>query len=81
MRIGELAERTGVSVRSLRYYETEGLLRPDRCVNGYRSFTEEDVARVLQVQLFYSAGLCSGKIAELFPVFPVTTRISCRHRS
>ncbi|MER6665472.1 MerR family transcriptional regulator [Amycolatopsis japonica] len=67
MRIGELAKRTGVSVRSLRYYETEGLLRPDRWGNGYRTFAEDDIARVLQIQLFYSAGLCSGKIAELLP--------------
>jgi DNA-binding transcriptional MerR regulator len=67
MQIGELAKRTGVSVRSLRYYETEGLLRPERGVNGYRSFTEDDVAKVLQIQLFYSAGLCSGKIAQLLP--------------
>ncbi len=67
MRIGELARRTGVSVRSLRYYEAEGLLLPERGVNGYRTFAEDDVTRVLQIQLFYSAGLCSGKIAEVLP--------------
>ncbi|MEU3620874.1 MerR family transcriptional regulator [Amycolatopsis coloradensis] len=67
MRIGELAERTGVSVRSLRYYETEGLLRPDRSGNGLPDVHEADIARVLLIQLFYSAGLCSGKIAELLP--------------
>lgn len=33
-------------------YETEGLLRPDRSGNGYRTFTEDDIARDLQIQLF-----------------------------
>ncbi|RZQ63521.1 MerR family transcriptional regulator [Amycolatopsis suaedae] len=67
MRIGELSQRAGVSVRSLRYYEEEGLLSPDRDENGYRRFTERDVATVTQIQLFYSAGLRSSRIAELLP--------------
>lgn len=40
MRIGELARRTGVSVRALRYYEEQGLLVPARAANGYREYTE-----------------------------------------
>ncbi|MFI6026059.1 MerR family transcriptional regulator [Amycolatopsis magusensis] len=67
MRIGDLSRRTGVSVRALRYYEEEHLLRPGRDGNGYRCFQESDVAKVVQIQLFYSAGLCSSKIAQLLP--------------
>lgn len=67
MRIGELARRTGVSVRALRYYEEQGLLHPSRGNNGYRSYAEADIGRVAHIQLFYSAGLCSGKIEELLP--------------
>lgn len=40
MRIGELARRTGVSERMLRYYEQEGLLRPARTTSGYRDYGE-----------------------------------------
>ena len=38
MKIGELAEKSGVSVRSLRYYEQQGLLQPGRLMNGYRMY-------------------------------------------
>ncbi|HEX6421355.1 MAG TPA: MerR family transcriptional regulator [Acidimicrobiales bacterium] len=67
MRIGELADRTGVSVRAVRYYEDQGLLEPTRQPNGYRSYDEAAVERVRQIQHLYAAGLCSSKIAELLP--------------
>jgi DNA-binding transcriptional MerR regulator len=47
MRIGELAARVGTSTRTLRYYESRGLLRARRAVNGYRNYDEDDL-RVLQ---------------------------------
>ncbi|WP_366525445.1 MerR family DNA-binding transcriptional regulator, partial [Mumia sp.] len=43
MRVGELAELTGVAPRMLRYYEEQGLLVPPRQDNGYRSYGEEHV--------------------------------------
>lgn len=67
MRIGELAERTNVSVRAVRYYEEQGLIEPTRQPNGYREYDEAAVERVQQVQDLYAAGLCSSKIAELLP--------------
>ncbi|WP_026257590.1 MerR family transcriptional regulator [Actinopolymorpha alba] len=67
MRIGELARLTGVSVRSLRYYEEQSLLRPERHPNGYRSFSESDVERVAQIQLLFASGLNSRCIADLLP--------------
>ncbi|MEU9356900.1 MerR family transcriptional regulator [Streptomyces sp. NPDC048301] len=67
MRIGELARRTGVSERSLRYYETQGILTADRTPGGHRDYPEGAVDRVIRIQEFYAAGLCSSKIAELLP--------------
>ncbi|MBM7441499.1 MULTISPECIES: MerR family transcriptional regulator [unclassified Streptomyces] len=67
MRIGELARRTGVSERSLRYYETQGLLTADRTPGGHRDYAEGAVDRVIRIQEFYAAGLCSAKIADLLP--------------
>ncbi|WP_327672943.1 MULTISPECIES: MerR family transcriptional regulator [unclassified Streptomyces] len=67
MRIGGLARRTGVSERSLRYYEQEGLLSAERTPGGHRDYEEAAVARVQRIQELYAAGLCSSKIAKLLP--------------
>ncbi|MEV4443811.1 MerR family transcriptional regulator [Streptomyces sp. NPDC049577] len=67
MRIGELATRTGVSERSLRYYEKQGLLVADRTPGGHREYGEWAVDRVVRVQALFAAGLNSAKIAQLLP--------------
>lgn len=67
MRIGELAERTGVSVRSLRYYETKGLLSSQRSSGGQREYAEAAVDRVRRIQEMFAAGLHSDTIGELLP--------------
>ncbi|MEW1900670.1 MerR family transcriptional regulator [Streptomyces sp. NPDC086147] len=66
-RLGELARRSGVSERSLRYYETQGLLASERTPGGQRVFGAWAVDRVIRVQALYAAGLTSGKIALLLP--------------
>lgn len=67
MRIGELARRTGVSERSLRYYEEQGLLRPSRTPAGYRVFVESDVDAVRHIQMLIGAGLNTRFIREVLP--------------
>lgn len=67
MRIGELADRTGVSVRSLRYYETKGLLVPERGPGGQRDYDDAAVDRVRRIQQMYAAGLNSDTVGELLP--------------
>ncbi|WP_439663585.1 MerR family transcriptional regulator [Lentzea sp. HUAS TT2] len=67
MRIGELAERTGVSVRALRYYEEQGLLASERSVSGQRRYTENAVGRVKLIQQLYAAGISSTSILEMLP--------------
>jgi len=56
MRIGELADRTGVSTRSLRYYEQHGLLSARRGSNGYRLYREEDVRLVSEIRALLAVG-------------------------
>lgn len=65
MKIGELSSKTGVSIRSIRYYEEKKLLDPKRLENGYRVYSEKDVERVKAVQLFLELGL---SLDEIFPV-------------
>lgn len=67
MRIGDLAARTGVSVRSLRYYEQQGLLAAERSSSGQRHFPDGAVDRVRLIQQLYGAGLSSRTIVELIP--------------
>lgn len=67
MRIGELAARTGVSVRSLRYYDAQDLLAPERSPSGQRHFPESAVDRVMLIQQLFAAGLPSKSIVDLLP--------------
>ncbi|MET9227259.1 MerR family transcriptional regulator [Lentzea sp. NPDC003310] len=67
MRIGELAERTGVSVRALRYYEEQKLLASERSGSGQRRYDEKAVTRVKLIQQLYGAGISSASILEMLP--------------
>ncbi|MGC5026804.1 MerR family transcriptional regulator [Tsukamurella sp. DT100] len=67
MKIGELSRRTGVSVRSLRYYEEQRLLSPARTPGGHRDYPEAAVDRVILVQQLFAAGLHSPRIARMLP--------------
>ncbi|MCX2927287.1 MerR family transcriptional regulator [Streptomyces sp. NEAU-W12] len=67
MRIGELAERAGVSTRALRYYEEQRLLSPHRTTSGQRFYPESAVDRVKLIQQLYTAGLNSHLLATLLP--------------
>lgn len=78
MRIGELAKATGVSTRSLRYYEEQGLLPARRLANGYREYDEQAVRQVAFIQDLYRAGLSSEIIQEIIPcATPTSPHGSC----
>ncbi|MFF0224300.1 MerR family transcriptional regulator [Streptomyces sp. NPDC004629] len=67
MRIGELAARTGVSVRALRYYEEQDLLVAERSTSGQRHYPKSAIDQVQLIQQLYAAGLSSRTIVELMP--------------
>lgn len=67
MRIGELAQRTGVTTRALRYYEEQNLLAAERSHSGQRHYEEAAVDRIHLIRRLYAAGLSSKTIAELTP--------------
>jgi DNA-binding transcriptional MerR regulator len=51
LQIGEVAERIGVTQRTLRFYEEKGLLRPPgRMEGGFRLYSEDDVKRVQRIR-------------------------------
>lgn len=57
MKIGEVAERTGVAPRLIRYYEQQGLLSAERGPNGYRRYSDADVERVGRIAGLVQAGI------------------------
>src|SRR5205814_5796003 len=65
MRISEVSRRTGVSIRSLRYYEQKRLLCARRLENGYRDLDEEAVKRVQTIQMYLGLGLTTEQIEEI----------------
>ena len=67
MRIGDLAAATGVSARSLRYYEEQGLLASERGAGGQRRYPESAVERVGLIRSLLTAGLGSRTIGDVLP--------------
>ncbi len=69
MLIGELATATGVSTKTLRFYEADGLLpEPDRTAAGYRVYTETAVDRVRFIRKAKAAGLTLAQIREILTI-------------
>jgi DNA-binding transcriptional MerR regulator len=65
--IGELADRTGASRRSLRYYEHRGLIRSRRSSNGYRRYDPEAVEAVQRIRSLLLLGLPLAAVEVLLP--------------
>ncbi len=65
MRIGELSQRTGVSQRSLRYYEEQGLLSSSRSDSGQRHYSDAAVQRVSLIRQLFGAGMSSRRSTAL----------------
>jgi len=63
MRIGELAERSGVSAKTIRYYEDIGLLpAPARSGSGYRDYEPSTADRLAFIRAAQAVGLSLGEI-------------------
>ncbi|WP_225099586.1 MerR family transcriptional regulator [Streptomyces sp. CoH27] len=56
MRIGELAARAGTTTRTLRYYESRGLLPARRDGNGHRAYDEADLRLLEQIRTLRDFG-------------------------
>jgi DNA-binding transcriptional MerR regulator len=69
--IGEVARRCGVSVRALRLYEAEGLLRPARSEAGRRVYGGDQLGRVHQILVLKRAGWTLAEIGRLLRAGPL----------
>lgn len=69
MHIGELAERAGMSLRTIRHYDEVGLLVPSgRTTGGFRVYTAEDLERLLVIRRMKPLGFTLDEMAELLRV-------------
>ncbi|WP_265523034.1 MerR family transcriptional regulator [Oerskovia flava] len=72
--IGAVAERTGLSLRTLRHYDDVGLLRPSaRTEGGFRLYTERDVERLLLVRRMKPLGFTLEEMADLLDAVDTLT--------
>jgi MerR family copper efflux transcriptional regulator len=70
MRIGELAQKAGVTPRTIRYYENLGLLSPsEREGKGFRYYTEAELTRLRKIDALQSLGLSLDEISSIIDLF------------
>lgn len=69
MRISELADKAGVTPRTIRYYESLGLLTPsEREGTGFRYYTEDELTRLQKINLLKTLGLTLDEISSVVPL-------------
>ncbi|HIK53684.1 MAG TPA: heavy metal-responsive transcriptional regulator [Synechococcales cyanobacterium M55_K2018_004] len=70
LKIGEVASRSGLSVKTIRYYEEIGLLTPtvERSETGYRLFTPQVLTRLAFIRRSQSLGLSLSEIQHILQV-------------
>lgn len=70
MQIGELAEKAGVTPRTIRYYENLGLVSPsEREGTGFRYYTETELAKLQKIDCLKSLGLTLLEIASVIDLY------------
>src|SRR5205085_8338546 len=80
--IGDVADRTGVTQRTLRFYEEKGLLKPpSRLEGGFRLYSEDDVQRVEQIKrLQRLLGFTLADIKETVEAEEVKAQLRAEYR-
>jgi MerR family transcriptional regulator, redox-sensitive transcriptional activator SoxR len=68
--IGEVAERTGVSVSALRFYESEGMVTPTRSAGGQRRFPRDGLRRIAFIRVAQRVGLTLDEIRTALATLP-----------
>ncbi|HYM16235.1 MAG TPA: MerR family transcriptional regulator [Dehalococcoidia bacterium] len=82
LQIGEVADRTGVTQRTLRFYEEKGLLKPpSRLDGGFRLYSEDDVQRVERIKRLQTLlGFTLADIKEMVEAEEIKTQIRAEYR-
>ena len=74
MHIGELADKTGLSLRTIRHYDEVGLLKPTgRSDGGFRLYTPVDLRRLMLIRRMKPLGFSLDEMAELLRIIDADT--------
>lgn len=76
MNIGEVATRTGLPAKTIRYYEDIDLIKPMRGANGYRAFRESDLNKLAFLGRARSLGFSIGDCRALLALYNDNGRAS-----
>ena len=76
MNISEMARRTGLPAKTIRYYEQIGLIRPDRTSNGYRVFSDRDFHKLAFLGRARALGFTIEDCRALLALYEDDTRVS-----
>ncbi|WP_265515935.1 Cu(I)-responsive transcriptional regulator [Nitratireductor luteus] len=76
MNVGDVAARSGLSAKTIRYYEDIGLVRPDRAGNGYRRYSPEDMHRLAFLRRARSLGFAIDDCRQLLALYTDRSRAS-----
>jgi Cu(I)-responsive transcriptional regulator len=76
MNVGAAARRSGLPAKTVRYYEEIGLIRPDRAENGYRSYSNDDVHRLLFLARARKLGFSIDDCRQLMALYRDRSRAS-----
>lgn len=78
MNIGEVAKRSGVAAKTIRYYEDIGLITPKRAANGYRAFDEETLHKLAFLSRARMLGFSIKDCRSLLSLYEDETRTSAQ---
>ncbi|MGK7651535.1 Cu(I)-responsive transcriptional regulator [Roseovarius sp. B08] len=76
MNISQVADRTGLPPKTIRYYEEIGLITPDRGANGYRSFSDQHLHKLAFIGRARALGFSIEECRTLLALYEDDTRAS-----
>ncbi|MGG5342583.1 MerR family transcriptional regulator [Enterococcus sp. AZ192] len=81
MKISELSKLTGVKKETIRYYESIGLLTPDRNTNGYRKYTEQELKDLSFILKLKRLSIPLNEVKMLMDIKRQNTSIACKEET
>ncbi|MCL2544810.1 MAG: MerR family transcriptional regulator [Clostridia bacterium] len=76
MRVGELAKKAGITTRTLRYYDKEGLLTPSlESEGGYRLYSDKDLVKLMRILMMKQLGFPLSEIKKRIVAMDTTAEV------